>query len=324
MRRQGETPVLAGAVKRNIDRLTDRVYARIASKLQTRLNASANVDIILAAALREQQARAPLHNPVQYVGFLRECWQEDTLDVTVVKRSRQNDKRDNSTERELRSFRPLDYRTACALAAFADERGGDLRHFDGKFYQGTIADHFLYSSSLGRKARILYNILRRARPEQCLEIGTAWGMSTLIIAEAQRNLGLEPRVITIEPNEPQHSVAAEMLAQRYGDRTRCVKGKSDEALSSLQAALDGTGFVFDDGAHWGDMYLANFERYRDHLLAGATILVDDIRWDEGSNRWKTDSVSKRSCHQGWMEIIRDDRVTFAMEIGTSMGLAVVD
>ena len=186
--------------------------------------------------------------------------------MKAVKRSRQNNTRDNSTERELRSFRPLDYRTACALAAFADERGGDLRRFDGKMYQGTIADHFLYSSSLGRKARILYNVVRRARPERCLEIGTAWGMSTMIIAEAQRNLGLEPQVITIEPNEPQYSTAQEMLSRRYAGRVSCVRGKSDEALPSLADAIANTGFVFDDGAHRGDMYLGNFQRYRDHLL----------------------------------------------------------
>jgi predicted O-methyltransferase YrrM len=316
--------MLADAMKRSIDRLTDRIHSRIAPSLEARMSAAANVDIILAAALKERQDRAFLISPVQYVGFLRECWQEDTLDMKVVKRSRQNNTRDNSTERELRSFRPLDYRTACALAAFADERGGDLRRFDGKMYQGTIADHFLYSSSLGRKARILYNVVRRARPERCLEIGTAWGMSTMIIAEAQRNLGLEPQVITIEPNEPQYSTAQEMLSRRYAGRVSCVRGKSDEALPSLADAIANTGFVFDDGAHRGDMYLGNFQRYRDHLLPGATILIDDIRWDEGGNRWKTESVSKRTCHQGWMEVVRHDRVAFAMEIGTAMGVAVVD
>jgi predicted O-methyltransferase YrrM len=149
-------------------------------------------------------------------------------------------------------------------------------------------------------------------------------MSTMIIAEAQRNLGLEPQVITIEPNEPQYSTAQEMLSRRYAGRVSCVRGKSDEALPSLADAIANTGFVFDDGAHRGDMYLGNFQRYRDHLLPGATILIDDIRWDEGGNRWKTESVSKRTCHQGWMEVVRHDRVAFAMEIGTAMGVAVVD
>src|SRR3546814_697562 len=107
--------MLADAMKRSIDRLTDRIYSRIAPRLEARMSAAANVDIILAAALKERQDRAFLISPVQYVGFLRECWQEDTLDMKVVKRSRQNNTRDNSTERELQSFRPLDYRTACAL-----------------------------------------------------------------------------------------------------------------------------------------------------------------------------------------------------------------
>lgn len=316
--------MLADTMKRNIDRLADRIYSRIAPKLETRMNAAADADIILAAALNERQNGASLNSPVQYVGFLRECWQEGTLDLKIIKQSPDNGTRDSSMERELRAFRPLDYRTACELAVFADERAGDLRRFEGKFYQGSMAEHFLFSSSIGRKARILYNILRRARPEKCLEIGTAWGMSTIIIAEAQRNLGLEPQVVTIEPNEPQYSAAQEMLSRRYGRQVSCVKGNSGEALSSLADAIAHTGFVFDDGAHAGDMYLANFEKYRDGLAPGATIVVDDIRWDEGSNRWKTTNVSKRTCHEGWREIVQHSRISFAMEVGSNMGVAVFD
>src|SRR3546814_12227382 len=104
----GGGDMLADAMKRNIDRLTDRIYSRIAPKLEARMSAAANVDIILSAALKERQDSAPLSSPVQYVGFLRECWQEDTPDMKVVKRSRRNDTRDNSTQRELRSSRPLD------------------------------------------------------------------------------------------------------------------------------------------------------------------------------------------------------------------------
>jgi predicted O-methyltransferase YrrM len=307
-------------MKRSIDRLTDHIYSRIAAKLES----AANVDIILATALKERQERVPLNSPVQYVGFLRECWQDDKLSLRFVKQSRNNDRRDRSMEQELRAFRPLDYRTACELASFADERVGDFRHFEGKFYQGSMAEHFLISSSIGRKTRILYNILRRARPEKCLEIGTAWGMSTIIMAEAQRNLGLEPQVVTIEPNEPQYSVAHDVLARRYAGRVSCVKGNSAEALSSLSAAIANTSFVFDDGAHWGDVYLANFDKYRDGLVPGATIVVDDIRWDAGKNRWKTATASKRTCHEGWMEIVRHSRVSFALEISPNMGIAVVD
>jgi len=316
--------MLADAMKRNIDRLTDRIYSRIASRLETRMNAAANVDIILAAALKERANGQVLSSPVQYLGFLRECWQDDSLNLNVIKQSATNGRRESSMERELRSFRPLDYGTACELAAFADERAGDLRSFEGKFYQGTMADHFLFSSSIGRKARILYNVLRSARPEKCLEIGTAWGMSTLILAEAQRNLGLEPRVVTIEMNEPQYSTAREMLAGRYGERVTCVKGTSDEALPALVGEIAHTGFVFDDGAHFGDTYLANFRTYRDALAPGATILVDDIRWDAGANRRKSEAVSRLTCHEGWMKIVEDARVSFALEIGSNMGLAVVE
>ena len=316
--------MLKKLLKTSLEKTTEHVYAQIKPRIDRKVADQGNVDVVLAMALNEKKHAGELVYPVFYTEILREYWQRDQIKFKVIKGPEDHaDLRRNSIVRELEAFPPLEYKTACDLAAFAEFRLRDTSPFSGTIYAGSNSFHFYFSSALGRKSRILYNIVRSRRPARCLEIGTAWGMSTSTIAEAQRSLGLDANVITLEPNEPQHSKAREALAARYAGSVLCMKARSEEVLPVFRKEGRTFDFVFDDGAHTGDAYVYTFQNTVDLLEPGAVILVDDIRWDAGANRWKTSQDSKRSCYEGWLEIVRDDRVSLALEIGSGLGMIFV-
>ena len=78
-------------------------------------------------------------------------------------------------------------------------------------------------------------------------------------------------------------------------------------------------FLFHDGGHSGDDYVSDYQQTSAMLRSGAVMIIDDIRLDDGSAK-----QGMRSCYEGWLEIVRSDRVTFAAEIDTDIGIVRLD
>lgn len=317
--------MLKKPLKRSIEKVANLVFAQIKPRIDQEAANQSDVAIVLARALNEQGPSNELAYPVLFVETLRKYLQRDEIGIKAIREpEKTDDLRLRSIRRELEIFPAIEYAAAHDLARFADSRLRDSSPFEGRLYRGSSAIHFYFSSSLGKKARILYNIVRSVRPARCLEIGTAWGMSTTVIAEAQRSLGLDLRVVTIELNEPQASKAKEVLSARYGESISCMKGRSDDLIPVLRKEGMTFDFLFNDGAHNGDAYVRTFHETADLLQPGSAMLIDDIKWDAGANRWKTSEASKRTCYEGWLEIARDRRTSLALELDSNIGMIILN
>jgi predicted O-methyltransferase YrrM len=177
--------------------------------------------------------------------------------------------------------------------------------------------HFRASSNFAAKGRILYTIIRFFRPRCILEIGTAYGMATAVMLMALERYARDGKVWTIEPEEPQYSLAASRLTRRFRESVECRMGWSHEQIPELCGNGRRFDLVFHDNGHSGKAYIEDFRRFAPGLAPGAIVVYDDIRWfDRGM-------VSEDpQCHKGWRAVVDDPNIRAAAEIDGNVGIAL--
>lgn len=125
------------------------------------------------------------------------------------------------------------------------------------------------------------------RPQRVLEIGTAIGYSTLLLA---RHLGPDGTVTSVELDEVCHEMAKYYVEKSpYADRVELCLGDAEAVIDTLSGPFD---LVFLDGPK--GQYLRQLEALLPKLAPGAVILADNVlfrgyvRGDkEAPRRYKT-------------------------------------
>lgn len=127
----------------------------------------------------------------------------------------------------------------------------------------------------------LYSLVRHLRPEVTVEVGMAYGLSTLFIAEALRDNG-GGRHIAIDPFQWSDCGGAGVALVRSAgleDYVKLVELPSHQALPDLERAGVQAGFVFVDGSHLFDYVLADFLAADRILRVGGVMAFDDSDWE---------------------------------------------
>ena len=125
--------------------------------------------------------------------------------------------------------------------------------------------------SVGRATGELLNrLVRESRACALLELGTAWGYSTIWLAEAARATG--GRVVTVDRSRDKQERARGAL-ERTGlaDHVEFWHG---DALDFLHAASQRFDFVLLDV--WKDLYIPCVDALVDRLASEATIVADNM------------------------------------------------
>ena len=116
-------------------------------------------------------------------------------------------------------------------------------------------------------------ILRQARPQHVLEIGTCIGYSTLQMAPF---LGPGGRITTIELDEKRVQAARGFIARSpYAGAITSLQGDATQLVSQLDGPWD---FVFLDGPK--GQYIRQLEALLPKLLPQALIMADNIDYHE--------------------------------------------
>jgi len=125
---------------------------------------------------------------------------------------------------------------------------------------------------------ILYDAVRKKQPEKALEIGMAYGLSTLFICQALQDIG-KGNHTAIDPAETTVWKSIGLLnIKRAGleNLLRFYGNPSYEVLPELLKKGERFDFVFIDGSHLFDYTLLDFF-YADRLLStGGYIMFDDL------------------------------------------------
>lgn len=118
-------------------------------------------------------------------------------------------------------------------------------------------------------ANLLAETVKRQQPLSVLEVGTAIGYSTLLIAS---HLPPQAKIVTIEQDLERARLAQQYLRQtdRF-DQVTLIIGDAGEVIPRLDKAFD---FVFIDAAK--GQYLDYLQKVMDKLMEQATIVADNI------------------------------------------------
>lgn len=129
------------------------------------------------------------------------------------------------------------------------------------------ADHI---PLIDRDAADLLKIqLKIARPKRILEIGTAYGFSTLLLAKNSPKLS---RITTVELDPGRAAVARKNFkAHNFEDKIELKIGDAFDVLMYLKADYD---FIFLDAAKGQYFYL--FEYIMELLAPGGLLIADNV------------------------------------------------
>ncbi len=158
--------------------------------------------------------------------------------------------------------------------------------------------------------RLLYSLVRAARPATIVEFGMSLGISALHLASAVRDNG-SGKVVTTELSVDKIAAAKRTFAETgLNDLITILEG---DALSTL-ADLEGpVGFVLLDG--WKELYLPVIKLLEARLSPGALVVADNT--EMADTQPYLDYV--RNPENGYVSVNFAARESDSMEISCRVG-----
>lgn len=118
-------------------------------------------------------------------------------------------------------------------------------------------------------AQLITTLLAIAKPKRILEVGTAVGYSSILMAEATSD---ECEIITIERYKKHADLAVENIFKAgYGKKIRVIEGEAAQVLAWLDGEFD---FIFLDSAK--GQYMDFLPELLRLLKSGGILLSDNV------------------------------------------------
>jgi predicted O-methyltransferase YrrM len=128
------------------------------------------------------------------------------------------------------------------------------------------------------EGRYLQHLIREHRPKITLEIGCAFGISSLFICEALRDVGGSKHIMIDAWSEASRVAAANLNRAGYGGLFEQHIKLSFEALTELRAKGTIIDLAFLDGMHTFDYVLVDFFLTDKLLRSCGIVVIDDYSW----------------------------------------------
>lgn len=180
--------------------------------------------------------------------------------------------------------------------SFPDHGAGSGTAKDGKLKikEASVARICANTTKSPRWAMLLHLLTLEHKPQSCLELGTALGLSSAYIGDALRKNG-NGSLITIEGATPLANIAQENLEQLGLSEIVTIKnGTFKEVLPHVLQDNIQFDFVFIDGHHEGEATIEYYKMLKPYLNSGAVLVFDDIYYSEDMQKaWE--SIKKERC-----------------------------
>jgi predicted O-methyltransferase YrrM len=127
-------------------------------------------------------------------------------------------------------------------------------------------------------AALLQRVIRELRPMRTLEIGLAYGISTMFICDALSSLSHDAKHVVIDPfqNGKWRGLGLRNVAQAgYASMIDFHEEPSEIVLPRLLAERQGFDFAFIDGLHRFDQVMVEFYFLNRLLTPGGVLVFDD-------------------------------------------------
>lgn len=161
------------------------------------------------------------------------------------------------------------YAEANQQMAQLHERGAQLRAAKTAQERADAFSDF-YLPVTPESGRLLYTLVRGARPELVVEFGMSLGLSTIHLASALRDNGTG-RVVTTELSAAKVAAATSTFAEVGLDDV--ITALEGDALQTLATISEPVNFVLLDG--WKDLYVPVIQLLEPKLSPGALVIADN-------------------------------------------------
>jgi predicted O-methyltransferase YrrM len=180
--------------------------------------------------------------------------------------------------------------------------------------------HFYETRAWVTHAPFAFWLMDVLRPRSIVELGTHYGFSCFVFAEAARRLSLEATITALDSwvgddqagayGERVYQSVRETVDRDYPDTVRLLRGWFEESRPRI---ADGSvDLLHIDGRHGYEDVLADYTSWRSTVRDGGIVLFHDIaEHQEGFGVWRL-----------WDELTSEHR-TFTFEHGHGLGVLAV-
>jgi len=133
------------------------------------------------------------------------------------------------------------------------------------------------SSVSAKKGQLLYKLVKHYKPRCIIELGTAFGISSMYMALGYRNSA----IYTVEGCNDTIHIASHNFSRLGLGNIHEVCGNFDELLPDLLEEHETVDLVFFDGNHKKEATLTYFEACLSHIQNNTIFVFDDIHWSRG-------------------------------------------
>lgn len=151
---------------------------------------------------------------------------------------------------------------------------------DNSVTDGETTYH-LHSHVDPEEGRFIQRVIEHVRPATCLELGMAYGISTLFICEALERLNTPARHIVVDPfqHDDWHGIGLRHVRECGYDRfVEFHEDRSEYVLPRLAAEGRTIDVALVDGWHTFDQALVEFYYINRILRVGGIVIFDDADW----------------------------------------------
>jgi predicted O-methyltransferase YrrM len=152
-------------------------------------------------------------------------------------------------------------------------------------------------------ARLLQGLMKALNPLIVVEIGTFIGTSTIVMAEALKEIGNEGKIFTVDHDKL--DVEIKLAEHGVGDMVVLHYMDSYDFAKEMVEKLPYIDFVFYDGEATKEQYLRHFEMLKKKMQPGSIYAVHD-------------RYTRATAHAAFLEMIPNQKVTIPTEKGLTL------
>lgn len=155
--------------------------------------------------------------------------------------------------------------------------------------------------------KLVYEIVRLFKPAWVVEIGSAFGVGSMYLAEALKR-NRTGSLSGIEFESWRAHIANKCLSSHWRAQGKIHAGRAEDIFPQLVAAGKKVDFVFVDAVHKYKDTMVYHRLLEKGVSEGAIVVYDDINWSEGMKRF-------------WNELLLEETVEDAVLINGRWGIA---
>ncbi len=159
--------------------------------------------------------------------------------------------------------------------------------------------HKIAASSLKhpKYARLFYRVVKYYNPQNILELGTSFGITTSYLASGNQ----QATVYTLEGAGSIAAIAQEQFKSLELKNIKLLQGSFDKTLPALLASIKKIDLAFVDGNHRKQPTLEYFAQLLNVSTSSTMLIFDDIHWST-------------EMEQTWTEIQQHPAVTLTIDL----------